>query len=456
MDRRISAPLSRRHFLARSAAAIGAVATADALGSRGWNTPAEAAQDRDTQTLTIMYNSGEITPAILSEFEKQNPGVKTKFINQDPIRLSAMLASGSPPDFVRIVGAQEMPNYAARGVAADLTPYFAKSVALKSTHLMPVNNVYRWSGSTQGEGSRYGMAKDWSPDFTLWFNKTLFDRAGVKHLSETQPVTYDELLRLAKRLTVRKHGKTLVYGLSLINLGYTPSIMQMLAQEGKSLFNHDYTQADFTTTEARRALAVFVDWAQAHVGPSPLDPDPSGWDGPPFLANRLAISNYGYWFGGEVNVPGKNGKPVTQAAMAPAPMFGTKRLDPCISATGAWIPASSKNKDLAWKFMEYFMAGQPAVDRAKSGWGVPSMRPLIPDMPHDTPYQKEPYDAVRREFAHFTVLRFSPYATSTAMDNVLTKYLVPVMKGQAKLDAAAAQITADVNKLLQSGKDQIG
>jgi multiple sugar transport system substrate-binding protein len=36
--------------------------------------------------------------------------------------------------------------------------------------------------------------------------------------------------------------------------------------------------------------------------------------------------------------------------------------------------------------MEYYMAGKPAYDRATSGWGVPSVKKYLKDMPQGTPY----------------------------------------------------------------------
>jgi ABC-type glycerol-3-phosphate transport system substrate-binding protein len=57
---------------------------------------------------------------------------------------------------------------------------------------------------------------------------------------------------------------------------------------------------------------------------------------------------------------------------------------------------------------------------------------------------------------YFKVLPFSPYATDTAMGTVIDKYMQPVMKGQAKLDAAAQQLEAAVNQLLKQGKEQAG
>jgi len=459
MQRCSSGSLNRRQFLARSAAVAGAAAGAGLLGRSVAAGTAEAASAHDTTTITIMSETSEITPAYIAAFEKLHPNIKVNFLADDPTRLSAMFAAGSPPDIVRAMGASEMPHWVARGVAADLTSYFAKSTMLNPSNLLPVNDIFRFQGMTAGIGPRYGMVKDWSPDFSVWFNKDLFDTAGVKYISTTQPTSLEELLAIGKQVGVRKNGKVLVYGfdLGLVN-GWTGPVIWALGQEGKSLFSADRTMADFTQPEARKFLQFLVDWAQAHVGLSPLDPDPSGWSGPPYVAQRVAMAMDGYWLGGKVNVPtsATNSKPLTNSALAPAPLWGATRTDPCQTGAGLFITAASKNKDAAWAFFEYYFGGQPAMDRATGGWGVPPLKSYMPDMPHGTAYQAAALKAVQAELPYTgKILQFSPYASATAMDAVIAQYLTPVMQGQGTVDSAAAQITAGVNKLLKLGKEQV-
>ena len=447
-------PISRRRFLAQSALTAGAAVGAGTLLDPDAALRTEAAHDRSVTTLTVMYYSGELSKQEIQEFERQNPAIKVKLVEYDPLRLSAMMSAQQPPDFVRTQGAPEIVNIAARGLALNLDPYFASSRVLKPANLMPINDVYRWNGKLQGNGSRYGMAKDWSQDNMFWYNKKLFDQAGVKYPSETEPLSYDELLALGKKLTVRKGGKIQIYGLDA-EWGFVMQgrIIQMLAQEGKSLWNHDYTQCDFTSPEARKILKWYVDWAQAHVGPSPLDPDPN-WTGPLFTANRVAMAMYGYWFQGFIATD-THGL-IRHVALAASPQWGAKRISACMTGTGAWIPQSSKNHQAAWKFMEYFMAGKPAYDRAISGWGNPSIKSLLPDMPHTTPYQRDFLRVQKNELKYLGILHYSPYVGHNAMEDAIVKYMEPVMKGKMKLDDGAKQLQDAVNKLLRLGKEQVG
>ena len=454
-DKTLSPSLDRRRFLATSALAAGA-ASVGVLQGPGAIARAASRQDTATRTLTVMYNSLELTPAYIKQFEALNQDISIRYIEYDALRLSAMMSGGQPPDFIRTVGGPEIPNLAARNLCADLTPYFDKSKVLNTANLMPINDYYRWDGKEVGRGPRYGIGKDWDQDSMYWYNKSIFRKAGVPFPSADTPLTYDELLALGKKLTVRKNGKIAVYGYNAwFGIWTQYRMISLLAQQGKQFYSNDYTQADFTSPEARRILKFYVDYAQAHVGPSPLDPE-ANWDGIIYPQGRVAISHFGYWFGAFINVPGKGGTPVTDSGLAPAPQMGSRRISACAGPTGAWIAQASPNKDLAFRLMEWFFGSTPAIDHAKIGWGNPPTKSLQSYLPRSTPYQHAAYVAEQRELRYLVTPRYSPYISDTAVDAAFIKYLTPAMKGEVKLDDAAKQLEDDVNRKLRAGKAQIG
>jgi len=447
-------PINRRRFLATSALAAGAASAATLLPDRVAST--EAAADHGVTTITVMYSTGELSTKEVKIFEQQNPSIKVRQINWDTTRLSAMLAAGQPPDFIRINGATDMPSIAARGLAIPLDPYIKTSKVVRPQDIMPANDIFRWDGHTQGQGAYYGLGKDFGPETQIWYNKKLFRQAGVKDLDPATPISYDELLALGKKLTVRKGGKTVVYGLDLAwSFGWVyMQIVQSLAQTGKTLWNSDYTQARFTDPDVLKILRWYVDWAQARVGHSPLDPDPDGWAAPAFEADRLAIVVYGYWFQGALSSGPKGLE--NHIGFAPSPQWGPLRLSGELTGSGSWIPVASKNKDAAWKFMEYFFTNKPAYNRATSGWGVPCYRPYLKEMPRGTAPQRDYNRVLLNDLKYFQVLRFSPYITGNAMSSLINKYLTPVMMGQLPLQQAAAQLATATNAQLRANKEAIG
>lgn len=442
---------SRRRFLSSSALAAGGFVAAPLLGA--CDASPESADGKTV--LTVMYKNNELTKEQIADFEAKNPDIKISFIEHDGTRLNAMLASNSPPDFVR-APAVGSARTNAQGLATELDAYLDKSSVLNKEDLLAVNDSFRWDGKQIGSGPYYGLVKDWSQDATLWYNRALFEAAKIEPLSTTEPISYDELLEIGKKLTKKSGGKTQVYGLGVEwawNL-FAP-ISMMILQQGGEVYNADLTETDMTTPEALRALKWYVDFAKAGVGPTSLDPAPDGADLSLFLAKRMAITQDGYWYGG--NFVEESDEIKKNIAMAPAPVMGDKRVSPTYAGWGAYIPARAKHKDEAWKLMEYFMAGQPSEDRAKSGWGIPALESQLELMPQELPYQKQVFKTQQAELEYAEQLPDSPYiGGATAWDPVLDKHLQRAIKNQASVEAAGKAITDEINTLLKQGKDQIG
>lgn len=444
-------PMKRRRFLTHSALALGALSGADTLLAACGGS--SSTSSGGTTTISIMFDPNDIPAGTLETFMQLNPTIKVKLLAYDPIKLASSLAAGNPPDVVESPGIPTTPNFAARGLMTNLDPYFAKSTVLKVDDLAPINDGWRFDTSTlkQGTGPRYGMTKDWSFDYMLWFDERLFAKAGVAVPSTTTPLTYDQLLELGKELTVRQGGKIQIYGLNW-TLALAP-VLQMIAQQGGELFNSDLTKVDFTTPEARKALQWYYNEGMARVCNGPLDAS-SDWEWPLMQAKRMSIAQLGYWYGGEI-ITATDDLP-DHVALAPAPLMGPTRISTCGAAVGGWIPQNSRNKDAAWKFMEYFFGGKPAQDRAKSGFGYPALKSLQALQPQGKPFQKEAFEVSQSEAAYFKVLKYSPYASADAINSALTTNMTAALQNRMSFDAMLTQLTQSVNLLLQQGKEQIG
>ncbi|WP_308122007.1 extracellular solute-binding protein [Streptomyces sp. TRM70350] len=417
MPSHAGAPRSRRRFLTLSAG--GAVAGAAALSGCALQVAGAATGG---ESVTVMVNLDDIPPELIKQAQ-QEIGIGITVVQNDITRLIAMLTSGNPPDLVRGLGALDAPYFAARGVAENLDPYFARSTVLTVDDLDPVNDLWRYDGKTQGKGPRYGMAKDFSQDAMFWYSTSLFDKAGVAHPDETEPITYEEWLDHAKRLVQRKNGQTTVYGGSYNGLGLGILFTNLTAAAGGSFFSADFSRVDFTTPEARRALAWYVGYARARVGPSLIQPNPDTWDRPTYVANRMAMSGSGYWLGGMINAEPELAE---VSRLAPAPVFeGGPRISSCQGATGLWMPKKARNKDAAWRVFEWFFGEGPARARAAGGWGIPSLKSLRPLMPHQEDYQRRVLKVQEAELKHFSVTPFTPYITWNALEPSSTRSFRP-------------------------------
>nr|WP_239157613.1 extracellular solute-binding protein [Streptomyces sp. SID13726] len=405
------------------------------------------------ETVTVMAKADDLSVDLIKQAQKEI-GVKINTVLYSTSKLIAMMTNGNPPDLVRGVGATDAPYYAARGVMEDLDPYFARSSVLRADDLDPVNDLWRYDGHVQGKGPRYGMAKDFSQDSMFWYNTGLFDEAGVDYPPELDPVTYEEWLDTAGKLTRRSNGQTTVFGGSY-NGVLTPNLLASLTvAAGGNLFTDDYARVDFTAPEARKALGWYVDYCRTKVGPSIIQPDPNTWDGPTFQANRLAMSNSGYWLGGLINAD-KKLAPLSR--LAPAPVFeGGARISPCQAGTGFWIPSKSHHKDAAWRVFEWFFGEAPAKARASGGWGIPTLKSLRPLMPAQEEYQKRVLRVQEAELKHYSVIAFTPYATADSLLALFNQIAPAAMNGDMSVDTLARRLNSAMNEQLKRGKEQVG
>ncbi|WP_030669401.1 extracellular solute-binding protein [Streptomyces cellulosae] len=446
-----SQAFSRRSVLKSTGFIAGAAALSACSGT---STASKASvQAAKNGTLTIMSVQGEITPAEVAAFEKAHPGLKIKQINSDPTRLNAMLAAGNPPDLVRDAGTDVTPYIAGRGIALNLDEYFAKSGILKPADILPINNCWKWDGTTQGKGARYGIAKDWSQDAMWWYNSDMWSAAGLTAPDPKTPITYDELFEAARKLTKTHGGKTSVYGLYATTPGMD-QIAAMVATAGGRIMSEDLGTADFTSPEAIKALTWLVSTAKAKVGYSAINPSPD-WDGPEYLAGKQAMAGAGYWFNGFLASTAPQYEDHT--VFAAAPMLGSKRVSPSFGAVGYWIPAKSQNPGGAFEFMEWYCGGAGAHKRIAAGNGLPSMKSMLSIVPQETAFQKASFKVQTDELPYVTVVPVAtPYAQTTALNTTLAKVFTAAVDGGKSVPALADSLTKEVNAVLANGKKLAG
>jgi multiple sugar transport system substrate-binding protein len=431
----------------RAALAAGAIVTAGVLALSGC-TAGHSGGGGGVTTITVMYATSEFSKKQVEAFEAENPDIKITFLEYDDNRLNAMLTAGDPPDLVR---GKPQANLLARGLATPLDDYVAKSKVIKKSDLLPVNDLWRWDGKQRGKGKLYGLVKDFSPDTTFWQNEAAFKAAGVEPLSTTEPASWDTILEDGKKL--KAAGVELPVGVEW-QWGIGGIVQEMVEQQGGTIFNKDLTKADLTSPEAIRAIQWLIDYGKAGIGPTSLNPLAVGQDAPSFISGKMAATMDGYWFG--ANLTAKEAATVAATStLAPAPTWG-KRISAVAGAVGAWIPEASKHKDAAWRVMEYFIGGQPAIDRAKSGWGLPALQSMWKYLPSEQPYQKQAIAVAKKEMDYVVPLQDSPYLSMDQWNSELDKAIQSGIEGEATAQEIGKRVQDRMNTLLAQGKDQLG
>jgi multiple sugar transport system substrate-binding protein len=423
-------------------------------------TPSETnktSANKEPVTIQLAFNPpNEISKEEILEFEKENPDIKIDaFDGQDYNKIMAMIAAGNAPDIMRVSGTFDLVSFVIKGIAMNLDPYIAKSKLFNKDDFTPIVDLFRYDGKEQGKGPLYGFVKDWSQDFTLWYNKKLFDEAGVPYLSATEPISWEELLEISKKLTKTGNGKITQFGFMPSNGAQMSQnlLLLQLAQLGKSPFSGDFSKADLQTPEAKRIMSYWKDVVAANVGSNAVNQEP-GKASSIWFDDKVAIMIGGNWFAGRIRGTEKAKDRMKDYGYAPAPVFkGGTRISPTGFAVGGVISKTTKHPDEAWRVFEWFFAGKPADQRAKMGVGLPGFKSKMSLLQQETEWDKEIFKHQSEEMNYASsYLPFNPYLSGTAMDGLIEKYFVPVYFNKSTVDEAAAKITQELNTLIQEGK----
>ncbi|MGG1634241.1 ABC transporter substrate-binding protein [Paenibacillus sp. NRS-1760] len=407
-----------------------------------------------------MYDS-EFTSEMVAEFEKSHPNIKVEIVSADYNKLMAMMAAGNGPDIIRTNSVTELPGYVLKGMALDLTTNFNQSSVFKTDDFLPVVNQFKYDTVTglHGTGSLYGFPKDWSPDYTIYYNKKMFEAAGVPLPSSTEAMTWEELVELGQKLTVKNGKKVSQYGLVYFNGGTVANqdlLNLQLLQQGGSMFSSDFSTADLSTPQMKDLLQFWVDTAKSGVGPSPLHQE-TDWGGQLFVDNKAAIIIAGYWFSGFLKTNELTKDRLGEFGVAPAPVVeGGKRISPTGAGTGAIIYKNTKHPKEAWEVFEWFFGGKPAEDRAKAGYGLPGTKTFAAMLPQSNEFDKMNYDFIQNELQYTDgSLPYNPYLNYQAVNSIFDKYFTPVYFDKDTVDGATKKMTEELNTLITEGKQLV-
>ncbi len=184
------------------------------------------------KTVTIMQQGAlsEQQENILS-FAKSQYGIEVEVVasgtGAEPMRkLVQLVASGSAPDLF----AFDNPYYPL-GVIEGLFQNVSEYVDWKDIKFAPYEKSSK-------EYDYYVLAGS-EPRYVLWYNKTIFENAGIKtplYYLQNNEWTWDKLMELSKQLTVISGGKTSQFGFADASGGMFYS---RLAAAGKDMVNVD-------------------------------------------------------------------------------------------------------------------------------------------------------------------------------------------------------------------------
>ncbi|MFF2851020.1 ABC transporter substrate-binding protein [Streptomyces sp. NPDC058001] len=341
----------RRRTLLAGALAAPALAACD----RGGGSDTAASGGRTA----ISYGIWDVAQApgmrkIIAAFEREHPDIAVE-IQLTPwasywTTLRTSMRGGTAPD-VFWMNAVNIQLYASNSVLEPLGAHIAQDRTPVDRHPKALVELYAY------DGEQYGLPKDFDT-IGLWYNKELFDKAGVSYPDATW--TWDDVRDAARELT---DPSARVYGIAAEMDRQRCLYPSIFAAGGQVLRDGRSGYADPEAIDGLRYWTDMVDrgWsppqsAMAEVTARNL-----------FLSERVAMNH-------DLSAMASfmHGTPAIKDHGGVAVLPKGRRRATVIHGLANVVSAKSRNKEAAWRFVDFMARKEAAEIQAAGGVTISS------------------------------------------------------------------------------------
>jgi multiple sugar transport system substrate-binding protein len=412
-------------------AAIGTMLT----GCGGSNSSTGSSKGDVTLTYGIWDKNQEPGMRKMADaFEAKNPGIKVNVEvtpwDQYWTKLEAAATGGSLPDIFWMHSSQAG-RYSSNSVLMDLTDKIKASKTM-SLDKFPKDLVKVY----ENDGKNYAIPKDFDT-IGLWYNKKLFDEAGVAYPNENW--TWDDLLAASKKITNPQKG---IYGFGA-PMDLQQGFDNFIFQNGGKVLSDDKTKSGFDTKEVKDAMQWYIDLSvKEKVSPTQTQFAENNYT-TFFESGKTAMALFGSWmlseFGSNENVAKNCDVTVLPKGKQRATIY---------NGLGNAVAANTKYKEEAWKFVEFLGTEEANKIQAESGVAIPAYQGTADLwMKTQTKFNSKVY----ADMLQYAVI--NPYSKETSKwQKAETDTLLKAFTGEVPVSEACDQVAKKVNEILATEK----
>jgi len=332
-------------------------------GATAGDTAKTVSSGKATGTITVwaMGGEGEKLPALAKEFEAENPGVKIQVtgipFDSAHDKLATAITAGKTPD-VSQIGTTWMGEFATQ--ALDPTPAsIDKSVFFEGAQK-----------TTEVGGTSYGVP--WYVETrVVFYRKDLAAKAGIT----TMPTDWAGLKAMAQAMQTKAGAK---WGIDLQpgGQGSWQAVLPFAWSNGAEVATADEKKFTFDTPETTEAVKYFQSFFTDGIADKQ---PPLNSRTPNFVKGSVPMFISGPWEMGGIEKLGGAGFKEKYGVMA---MPKQKTATSFVGGSDLVVFKSSKNRDSAWKFVQWlsdpkiqvkFYALSTDLPSVKSAWTDPAL-----------------------------------------------------------------------------------
>lgn len=344
--------------LCTSLAACGGSAGGNS-GSNGSNNSANSnnADNSNNNTLSVSIWDNNQLPglkSIMDDFtEKTGIAVEIQVVPWDQYwtLLEAGAQGGTLPD-VFWMHSNYSQMFMRNDMLLDLTDRIAQSDVIDpENYYQDILELYQYDDKT------YAIPKDYDT-IALWYNKTMFDEAGISYPDETW--TWDTFAEAAAKLTEKNNSQ---YGFASPASYNQDGYYSMIYDMGGYIVNEDKSASGWDSPETIAAMNWWYDNlvnvcmpTQQMMGENTTDVL--------FSSGRSAMTFQGSWM---VKALTENEYIAANADVAVLPMADDGTRKTIYNGLGWAAAAENPNVENAWKLLEYLGSEEAQRKQAESG-----------------------------------------------------------------------------------------
>ena len=435
----LSSAVSRRSFMGGTAALAGAAmlpkVRARSAGAQGDPVELRWSMWSATEAETEVWQG--LADDVNAAYPNITVNLETTSFNDYWDKLQTQLASGTEADIIAMQSLR-MPVFAARNAMRPLGPlYEAEDGFDYEDFFTPISRGLSFDGNV------YAFGYDLGP-IMLFYNKDLFNEAGVPLPSPTEPMSWEQFRETAAALTDADNNQ---YGFT-IQPNFTAAIPWLWSGGGDYL-NEEETQTLLDSEESLAALNFLIGLFTDDPVAAPI----TDLANTQFARETFNSGNVGMHQDGPWQFVNLREDAAFDWDVAPLPA-GPAGSITWVAGSGFGISNTTDHVEEAWQALQVITSTESLEKVASSGRGYPARQSAVPAFidPQEPPEHVDVVEQILNE--DIASARFLKTTTTWQETEVmLQQEFNPVYLGEISVEETIERVVPRFNELLEKHQE---